>query len=86
MTTQTTPQGGVAIEPVVYPLTEVLKRFDKEMDSSEKELIDDILKEQKPEANNQKCRSLHQVDTARKGANEKSIRGSRNEHISVRLE
>ena len=31
----------------VYPLTEVLKRFDKEMDSSEKELIDDILKEQK---------------------------------------
>jgi hypothetical protein len=31
----------------VYPLTEVLKRFDKEMDSSEKELIDDNLKEQK---------------------------------------
>ncbi len=31
----------------VYPLTEVLKRFDKEMDSSEKDLIDDILKEQK---------------------------------------
>ncbi len=31
----------------IYPLTEVLKRFDKEMDSSEKELIDDILKEQK---------------------------------------
>jgi len=31
----------------VYPLNEVLKRFDKEMDSSEKELIDDILKEQK---------------------------------------
>jgi uncharacterized coiled-coil DUF342 family protein len=31
----------------VYPLTEVLKRFDKEMDSTEKDLIDDILKEQK---------------------------------------
>ena len=31
----------------IYPLNEVLKRFDKEMDSSEKELIDDILKEQK---------------------------------------
>lgn len=31
----------------VYPLTEVLKRFDKEMDSAEKDLIDDILKEQK---------------------------------------
>ena len=31
----------------VYPLTEVLKRFDKEMDNSEKDLIDDILKEQK---------------------------------------
>jgi plasmid rolling circle replication initiator protein Rep len=42
-------------------------------------------KEQKSEANNQKCRSLYQVDTARKGANEKSIRGSRNEHIGIRL-
>lgn len=31
----------------IYPFTEVLKRFDKEMDSSEKDLIDDILKEQK---------------------------------------
>ena len=31
----------------VYPLTEVLKRFDKEMDSTEKNLIDEILKEQK---------------------------------------
>lgn len=31
----------------VYPLTEVLKRFDKEMDNAEKDLIDDILKEQK---------------------------------------
>jgi hypothetical protein len=31
----------------IYPLNDVLKRFDKEMDSSEKELIDDILKEQK---------------------------------------
>ena len=31
----------------VYPLTEILKRFDKEMDSHEKDLIDDILKEQK---------------------------------------
>lgn len=31
----------------VYPLSEVLKRFDKEMDSDEKNLIDDILKEQK---------------------------------------
>ena len=31
----------------VYPLNEVLKRFDKEMDSTEKDLIDDILKEQK---------------------------------------
>jgi uncharacterized protein YcfL len=31
----------------VYPLTEVLKRFDKEMDKPEKDLIDDILKEQK---------------------------------------
>ena len=31
----------------VYPLIEVLKRFDKEMDSTEKDLIDDILKEQK---------------------------------------
>jgi hypothetical protein len=28
-------------------LTEVLKRFDKEMDKPEKDLIDDILKEQK---------------------------------------
>ena len=31
----------------VYPVTEALKRFDKEMDSKEKDLIDDILKEQK---------------------------------------
>jgi hypothetical protein len=31
----------------VYPLNEILKRFDKEMDSAEKDLIDDILKEQK---------------------------------------
>ena len=31
----------------MYPLNEVLKRFDKEMDSTEKDLIDDILKEQK---------------------------------------
>lgn len=31
----------------VYPLTEILKRFDKEMDKSEKDLIDNILKEQK---------------------------------------
>ena len=31
----------------VYPLNEILKRFDKEMDSDEKTLIDDILKEQK---------------------------------------
>jgi len=31
----------------VYPLSEILKRFDKEMDSDEKDLIDDILKEQK---------------------------------------
>jgi uncharacterized coiled-coil DUF342 family protein len=31
----------------VYPLTEVLKRFDKEMDKPEKDLIDTILKEQK---------------------------------------
>ena len=31
----------------VYPLTEILKRFDKEMDSHEKDLIKDILKEQK---------------------------------------
>ena len=31
----------------IYPLNDVLKRFDKEMDSAEKELIDDILKEQK---------------------------------------
>ena len=31
----------------IYPLTEVLKKFDKEMDSSEKDLIDEILKEQK---------------------------------------
>ena len=30
-----------------YPLTEILKRFDKEMDSHEKDLINDILKEQK---------------------------------------
>jgi hypothetical protein len=28
-------------------LNEVLKRFDKEMDKPEKDLIDDILKEQK---------------------------------------
>ena len=31
----------------VYPLNELLKRFDKEMDSDEKDLIDDILREQK---------------------------------------
>ncbi len=31
----------------VYPLSELLKRFDKEMDSDEKDLIDQILKEQK---------------------------------------
>jgi hypothetical protein len=31
----------------VYPISEALKRFDKEMDSHEKDLIDDILKEQK---------------------------------------
>ena len=31
----------------VYPLSEILKRFDKEMDSHEKDLIDEILKEQK---------------------------------------
>ena len=31
----------------VYPLTEILKRFDKEMDSHEKDLINGILKEQK---------------------------------------
>ena len=31
----------------VYPLTELLKRFDKEMDSDEKDLIETILKEQK---------------------------------------
>ena len=31
----------------IYPLTEILKRFDKEMDSHEKDLIDEILKEQK---------------------------------------
>ena len=31
----------------VYPLSEILRRFDKEMDSHEKDLIDDILKEQK---------------------------------------
>jgi hypothetical protein len=31
----------------VYPVTEALKRFDKEMDSREKDLIDEILKEQK---------------------------------------
>jgi len=31
----------------IYPLTEVLKRFDKEMDSTEKDLIDEILVEQK---------------------------------------
>jgi len=31
----------------VYPLAEILKRFDKEMDSDEKNLIDNILREQK---------------------------------------
>ena len=31
----------------VYPLAEILKRFDKEMDSDEKNLIDGILREQK---------------------------------------
>jgi hypothetical protein len=31
----------------VYPITEALKRFDKEMDRDEKDLIDEILKEQK---------------------------------------
>lgn len=31
----------------VYPLSELLKRFDKEMDSDEKDLIDNILKELK---------------------------------------
>lgn len=31
----------------VYPLNELLKRFDKEMDTNEKDLIDEILKEQK---------------------------------------
>ena len=31
----------------VYPLNEILKRFDKEMDTDEKSLIDEILKEQK---------------------------------------
>jgi hypothetical protein len=31
----------------VYPLSELLKRFDKEMDNDEKDLIDQILKEQK---------------------------------------
>jgi hypothetical protein len=31
----------------VYPITEALKRFDKEMDTHEKDLIDEILKEQK---------------------------------------
>lgn len=31
----------------VYPITEALKRFDKEMDRDEKDLIDQILKEQK---------------------------------------
>jgi len=31
----------------VYPLSEILRRFDKEMDSDEKNLIDGILKEQK---------------------------------------
>ena len=31
----------------VYPLNEILKRFDKEMDTTEKDLIDDILREQK---------------------------------------
>jgi len=30
-----------------YPLSELLKRFDKEMDSHEKDLIEEILKEQK---------------------------------------
>ena len=30
-----------------YPLSEILKRFDKEMDSHEKDLINEILKEQK---------------------------------------
>jgi hypothetical protein len=39
----------------------------------------------KEQATDKKCRSLYQVDTARKGANEKSIRGSRNEHIGIRL-
>ncbi len=31
----------------VYPLNELLKRFEKEMDSDEKDLIDEILREQK---------------------------------------
>jgi uncharacterized coiled-coil DUF342 family protein len=31
----------------VYPLAEILKKFDKEMDSDEKDLIDGILREQK---------------------------------------
>ena len=31
----------------IYPLNDILKRFDKEMDSNEKDLIDDILREQK---------------------------------------
>ena len=31
----------------VYPLNELLKRFEKEMDSDEKDLIDNILREQK---------------------------------------
>ena len=31
----------------VYPLSEVLKRFDKELDSNEKELIEELLKELK---------------------------------------
>ena len=31
----------------IYSLSEILKRFDKEMDSHEKDLINDILKEQK---------------------------------------
>jgi hypothetical protein len=31
----------------VYPLNEILRRFDKEMDSTEKDLIDEILREQK---------------------------------------
>jgi DNA-binding ferritin-like protein len=31
----------------VYPLSEILKRFDKEMDSHEKDLIEEILREQK---------------------------------------